>query len=441
MTVGNPTKLILKLSLPLILTNLGQQFYMIVDAAIVGRGVGVKALASVGASDWIYWLFLWAIAGFTQGFSVFISRYFGDKNFSKLNKTLAMSVIICAITSVIFTVVGLCATKPLLLLLKTPSDIIGGAVTYLITMLSGIPIVMAYNMSASILRAMGDGKTPLVAMIIAALLNIGLDLLFVLIFGWGIFGAAFASVLSQAVSFIYCFTRIKKIDCIHLKKDMWKPDTSMITEMLKLALPISFQYIIISAGGIVLQSTINEQGSVFVAGFTATNKLYGLLESMGISFGSAFATFFAQNYGAGKKDRVRKGVGIGILFCAVSSLFITVIVLFFGNNMLQLFLDVGEADGTKALAIGHRYLIIMSWFLFVLYLIHIFRNLLQSMGLSFWPMVSGLAEFGARVGMSKLVILWVGVDILFYAEPTAWFVALVSVAIPYLFLKKKYLYR
>jgi len=248
MTEGNPAKLILSFAFLLILTNVGQQLYMIVDASVVGRGIGVKALAA----------------------------------------------------------------RPLLVLLQTPEDIIGGATVYLLTMISGTLIVMAYNMAAAVLRTFGDGRSPLHAMLIAAFLNAGLDLLFVMVFRWGIFGAAIASVSAQLVSFLYCLTQIKKIAYVQIPKNTWIPDRKMLKELLAFGLPIAFQYIVIAISGIVLQSTINTQGSSFIAGCTATNKLYGLLESTAISLGLAFSTFFSQNYGAGKKARMKKGVQTGV---------------------------------------------------------------------------------------------------------------------------------
>lgn len=161
MTKGSPTKLILRFAIPLILTNLGQQFYMIADASIVGRGVGVKALAAVGAADWTYWMFLWSILGLAQGFSTFISRAFGEKDYRKLNKVFAMSIILCIAIAVFLTAIGLVIAKPLLLILKTPADILSDSVVYITTMISGLLFVMAYNMAAAILRAFGDGKSPL----------------------------------------------------------------------------------------------------------------------------------------------------------------------------------------------------------------------------------------------------------------------------------------
>lgn len=439
MTKGDIWKLLLGFSVPLILTSIGQQLYMIVDAAIVGRGVGVKALAAVGAADWCYWLILWTVTGLTQGFATFVARYFGNKNYHEMNKTISMSVMLCVVIGSVLTVVGMVGTKPILILLDTPADILHDATVYLLTMTAGTAVITAYNMTSAILRAFGDGKSPLIAMIIAAILNVGLDLLFVMVFHWGIFGAAFASVLSQLVSFIYCFLQVKKISCVKIEKTMWKPDFSMIKELLAFAVPLGLQHVVICGGGIVLQSTINLQGSMFVAGFTAVNKLYGLLECTAISFGIAFCTFFAQNYGAKQYDRVRRGVKTGAWLCVLSAVVVMALVFAFGKYMILIFLDVSKEGGAEAFGVAWKYLLYMSCFLVVLYLIHVFRNAFQGIGNSFWSMVSGCAELVVRVGMGKIVYLYTGAEVLYWVEPAAWIGALLFVMIPYYFKQKSLL--
>ena len=439
MTVGSPTKHLLVFALPLIVTNLGQQLYMIVDAAIVGRGVGVKALAAVGATDWIYWLILWTGTGMTQGMSTFVSRYFGDKNYRDMNKSIAMCTLLCGSVGGVLTLAGLIAAKPLLLLLNTPDDSLDGAITYLLTMIAGTLVVAAYNMAASVLRALGDGKTPLIAMGIAALLNVGLDLLFVLVFHMGILGAALASVLSQLVSFVFCFVQIRRIDCVKLDRETWRMDWKMMKSLFAFGMPLALEFIVISLGGIVLQSAINLQGSTFIAGYTATNKVYGLLESSALSLGVAASTFLAQNYGAGKYDRVKRGVWTSTVIVLIMSVVVSVVMYLARNPFMKLFLDSAEEGGPEAHAIAVYYLTILCIMLSILYLLHIFRNTLQAIGVSVWSMLSGVAEFVARVIMSKWVIDLMGSDALFVAEPVAWLAALLFVLIPYFFYRKRLL--
>ena len=439
MTEGSPLKLILLFAIPLIFTNLGQQLYMIVDASIVGRGVGVKALAAVGATDWSYWLILWTITGVTQGFGVFVSRYFGEQEYGKMNRSITMSTILCVVIGAVLTLIGVLAAKPLLILLETPADILDGAVTYLTTMVAGTLVVISYNMAAAILRAFGDGRSPLVAMLIAGLLNVGLDLLFVLVFHLGIFGAAIATVTAQLVSFIYCLIKISKIEYVKLIKADWVPDGKLLKELLLFGLPLAMQYIVIAGSGMIMQSTINQHGSLFVAGYTASNKLYGLLESSAISLGFAFSTFFAQNYGAGNKQRVRSGVRTGVMLSVLLALGVTAVMLLVGKYLLQAFIDAGESEGPAALEIAQHYLLVMAAFLTVCYLIHVYRNALQAMGNSIWSMVSGFAECGVRILMAKVVVSLLGSSVLYYIEPFAWVGALLFIMVPYYIYRKKLL--
>lgn len=436
MTVGNPVKLILTFSLPLILTNLGQQLYMIVDGAIVGRGVGVKALAAVGATDWIYWMILWAVLGLTQGFATFVSRAFGENDYGAVNRTIATSALLCVGICVILTAAGIAAAEPLLLLLETPADVLADAKTYLITMIAGTLVVGAYNMAASVLRAFGDGRSPLIGMGIAALLNVGLDLLFVMVFEMGVFGAALASVIAQGVSFLYCVTRVLRVECVHLSAATFRPDGRLIKSLLLFGIPLALQNVIIALGGIIVQSSINAQGSIFLAGYTATNKLYGLLESSAISVGIAASTFLSQNYGAGLYRRVRDGVKKCTAIVLVMAAAVAGAVLIAGRYLLLLFLDVTKAGGPEALAYGAHYLSLLAWCLAILYLLHVFRNALQAIGVSLWSMLSGVAEFFARVAMAKLGMGLFGTDALFLAEPSAWLAALLLVMIPYFFYQK-----
>lgn len=439
MTQGKPSKLILAFALPLILTNVGQQLYMVVDSSIVGHGVGLKALASVGSTDWIYWLILWTIQGLTQGFAVFISRYFGKQDYRNVNKTIVLSTILCTIIGVVMTIIGLLIAKPLLTLLETPNDIIDNATIYLMTMIAGTLIVTAYNMAAAILRAFGDGKSPLIAMLIAACLNIGLDLLFVLVFHFGVFGAAIASVVAQLFSFLFCLIRIRKVEYIQFENNDWKFNSKMTVEMLAFGLPIALQMIVIAISGMALQSAINLQESIFIAGYTAMNKMFGLLESSAFSLGAASSTFFAQNYGAGRKERVRSGVRTSVIISVIMAVCVMVIMLLVGKYLLQMFINTTEEGATEALQIGFRYLIIASISLVILYLIHVYRNAMQALGSSFWSMISGFAECAVRIFMSKGVVLLLGTGVLYFVEPVAWLGALLFIMIPFYFYRKKLL--
>jgi len=306
-------------------------------------------------------------------------------------------------------------------------------------MIAGTLIVTAYNMAAAILRAFGDGKSPLIAMVIAALMNVGLDLLFVLVFHWGVFGAAIASVTAQLFSFLFCLVRIRKVEYVRFEKGDWAFDRKMAKEMLIFGLPIALQMIVIAASGMVLQSAINLQESIFIAGYTAMNKMFGLLESSAISLGTAASTFFAQNYGAGKKERVRSGVRTSAVISVIMAVCVTIIMLLIGKYLLQMFIDAAEEGATEALQIGFRYLIIASAGLIILYLIHVYRNAMQALGNSFWSMISGFAECVIRILMAKVIVLVLGTGALYFVEPMAWVGALLFIMVPYYHYQKKLL--
>ena len=439
MTQGKPARLMLKFAFPVVLTNLGQQLYQIVDAAIVGRGVGVDALAAVGCTDWTYWMVMWSVSVMTQGFATFVSRYFGKNDPARINKAITMSVYLSLIISAIFTVVGVLGAGPILRLLRTPADILPQAVTYLTTMISGILIVAFYNLTAAILRAFGDSRTPLVAMIIAAALNVVLDLVFVLVFHWGVFGAALASVMSQCVAFLFCTRRIFRIEYVKLDRAAWAWDGQLAGEMARFGIPLAIQYVIIHLGGMIVQSTINDQGSSFVAGYTAVNKLYGLLECTAISLGAAFTTYASQNYGAGNYLRVRRGVKVAMALAVGVALVLLAIVLPLRELLPQLFIDMGEAGAADAIDVAARYLTNMILSLPILYLVYVHRNNLQAIGNSTWSLVSGIAEAVSRVVMAKLFFDIAGVQIMFYIEPVAWLMAWLFVLVPYYFYQKKLL--
>ncbi|MBO7762685.1 MAG: MATE family efflux transporter [Clostridia bacterium] len=441
MTEGKPARLMLRFALPVILTNLGQQLYQIVDAAIVGRGVGVDALAAVGCTDWTYWMVMWSVSAMTYGFATFVSRYFGKNDPDKINKAITMSVYLTLLISAVFTLFGILGARPILTLLGTPTErnILSQAVTYLTVMFSGIIIVGFYNLSGAILRAFGDSKTPLVAMFIAALLNILLDLLFVVVFHWGVFGAAFASVLSQCVAFLFCTFKIFTIKHVRLTRSAWAWDSRLAKEMAAFGIPLAIQYTVIHLGGMIVQSTVNSQGGAFIAGYTAVNKLYGLLECSAISLGAAFTTYASQNYGASNFGRVRRGVNVAMLLAIGTALLLTVTVLPLRSLLPRLFIDMSEVGAADAIRVAAKYLTNMILSLPILYLVYVHRNHLQAIGNSSWSLISGIAEALSRVIMAKLLFGSVGVEIMFYIEPVAWLMAWLLVLLQYYYYPKRLL--
>lgn len=420
MTSGSPVVLILTFSLPLMVGNVFQQLYTVVDTMVVGQVLGVGALAALGAADWVNWMMLGIMQGFTQGFSIRMAQNFGAGKLEDLKKSIAMSALLAGVLAVLLLIVGQLILPGLLAMMQTPESILGDSMQYMRIMFAGIPIVMSYNLLASILRALGDSKSPLYAMIVACLINIGLDFLFVAGFSWGIGGAAIATLIAQMCSAIYCMAALRRISVVRLQREHWQKDYFLCTELMKLGAPMAFQNAIISIGGMIVQSVVNSFGVLFIAGFTATNKLYGVLEVAATSYGYAMITYTGQNLGAGKVDRIKKGLRSAVIVAVFTSAVISAIMLLLGRPILSLFISGTPQEVTAALEIAYHYLAIMSYFLIVLYLLHIYRSTLQGLGDTVMPMVSGIAEFTMRTGIALLLPRWIGQEGIFYAEIFAW---------------------
>ena len=437
MTEGRPLGLIVAFSLPLMLGNVFQQLYTVVDTMVVGQALGVGALAALGAADWLNWMVLGTIQGFTQGFSIKMSHEFGAGIYDRLRKTVANSILLAILSSVVLLLISQAAARPVLELLQTPDAIIGDSLTYLRIMFAGIPVVMAYNILAAILRALGDGKTPLYAMVVAALINVALDLIFVLVFHWGIAGAAGATVIAQVCSGIFCLVSILKLPVLAFSRSDFRMEGRLCLHLMKLGLPMAFQNAIISVGGMIVQFVVNGFGVLFIAGFTATNKLYGILEVAATSYGYAMVTYTGQNLGARKIERISKGMHAAILVAVVTSAVIAAAMLLFGKAILGLFVSGNPEEVAETLNIAYHYLAIMSVFLPVLYILHVTRSCLQGMGNTLLPMLSGIAEFIMRTGTAMLLPLFFGAEGIFYAEILAWLGADVILVTSYIVQMRK----
>lgn len=437
MTQGRPAKLIFTFAIPLMLGNVCQQLYTVVDTAIVGQALGVNALAALGAADWLNWLVLGVIQGFAQGFSIHMAQRFGANDEEGLNRSIGATISIAAVFSVLLLIVSQATMDPILRAMNTPEEVIGGAFTYLRIMFAGIPIIMAYNVLASILRALGDSRTPLYAMLIASVLNIALDLLFVMVFHWGIAGAVIATVIAQLFAALYCLRAVLRIRIIRLKKAYFLPDAVLTRRLLGLGLPVAAQNMIIAIGGMVVQSVVNRYGVLFVAGFTATNKLYGILEIAATSFGYAVTTYVGQNLGAGLLGRIRKGMHSATWIALLTSAVITAAVLLLGRFMVALFISGTPEEVALSTDVAVHYLNIMSICLSVLYMLHIYRSALMGLGDTVMPMASGIVEFVMRIGVALILPVLMGQEGIFYAEVVAWAGAAILLVATYFVRMKK----
>lgn len=437
MTQGRPAKLIFTFAIPLMLGNVCQQLYTVVDTAIVGQALGVNALAALGAADWLNWLVLGVIQGFAQGFSIHMAQRFGANDEEGLNRSIGATISIAAAFSVLLLIVSQATMDPILRAMNTPEEVIGGAFTYLRIMFAGIPIIMAYNVLASILRALGDSRTPLYAMLIASVLNIALDLLFVMVFHWGIAGAVIATVIAQLFAALYCLRAVLRIRIIRLKKAYFLPDAVLTRRLLGLGLPVAAQNMIIAIGGMVVQSVVNRYGVLFVAGFTATNKLYGILEIAATSFGYAVTTYVGQNLGAGLLGRIRKGMHSATWIALLTSAVITAAVLLLGRFMVALFISGTPEEVALSTDVAVHYLNIMSICLSVLYMLHIYRSALMGLGDTVMPMASGIVEFVMRIGVALILPAFLGQEGIYYAEVVAWAGAAILLVATYFVRMKK----
>lgn len=437
MTEGGPVPLIFSFAIPLMIGNVFQQLYTVVDTMVVGKALGVNALAALGAADWMNWMMLGIIQGFTQGFGILLAQEFGAKRYDNLRRSVGNSAALSLLSAIVLLGIGQLLARPVLELLNTPARILPDALLYLRIMYLGIPVVMAYNLLASVLRSLGDGQTPLHAMVVAAVTNILLDLLFVLVLGFGIAGAAAATLIAQLISSLFCLHHIRKIDILSLQAADFRPCGRLPFRLLMLGFPMAFQNAIISVGGMIVQFVVNGFGVLFIAGFTATNKLYGVLEVAATSYGYAMVTYTGQNLGARRTDRIRKGVKSAVLIALLTSLFIAFLMLVFGKGILGWFISGTPEEFEQTLQIAYYYLAVMSICLPILYILHITRSAIQGMGNTILPLVSGIAEFVMRAATAVFLPMLIGEHGIFYAEIMAWTGAVVILIISYFIVIRK----
>ena len=421
MTAGHPGRLLIAFALPLMFGNVFQQFYTVVDTAIVGRGVGMDALAALGSADWLNWLFLGIAQGFSQGFSVRMAQKYGQGDQEGLKRAIGVAArlaIIIAAASLAVAQLGL----PLFLkLLQVPADLKPMATLYCRIVQGGLPAVMFFNFCAATLRAVGDSKTPLIAMIVAALTNVVLDCVTVFGLGWGIAGAAAATVFSQCLSGTICALKIYRSPLLRFSKKHMARDGELEKTLLGLGVPVATQFTVISVGGMFIQSVVNGFAKSFIAGYTATNKLYGILEIAASSYGHAVTSYTGQNYGAAQWGRIRRGVRWAALISLLTSVVIGTVMILFGRQITMLF--ISREDAALAVAAGntaYHYLSVMATALPALYLLYVYRSALEGMGKTHISLLSGMVEFSVRVGGAFIIGMTLVQNGIFYAEVGAW---------------------
>ena len=432
MTRGNPTRLIVLFALPVLAGNALQQLYSLVDSLIVGRILGVTALAAVTASGWLDWTVLSIAMGLAQGFSIQAAQSFGAKDLPELRRTVGQSILLACAATVALELLSQLLLPTVLTWLNTPPETFALTERYLRIIFAGLPLVMALNVLAGFLRALGNSRAPLIAMLCSTCVNIGLDLLFVGKLGMHVEGGALATVLAQGVSVTVCALAVARLKQLHPAAEDLRPDHAMCRKLLRLGSPLAFQNLVISIGGLVLQSVVNGFGFVFMAGYNAASRLQGLVEIAGGSVGTAVGTFAGQNYGARRLDRVRLGLRRSAQLAAVLGIAVGGVMVLFGRQLLSLFL-VSEDPALigEILTFAYRFLCVMSAGLPMLYLLFVYRSTLQGMGDTVIPMVSGFVELAMRILAALLLPRLIAEWGVYFAEIAAWAGAAVLLMIGY----------
>ena len=431
MTCGNAYKQILLFTVPIFLGNLFQQFYSMADSVIVGRTVSTDAMTGVSSTGSINFLVLGLVLGLTAGFSVVVSNAYGAGDMKGVRRAVGNSLVLCAVLGAVITVIAAPLAGPLLRLMNTPAQYFDYAYNYLFVIFCGIGASVLYNITSAILRAVGDSKTPLFFLIMSALLNIGLDLLFIIVFKLHKTGAGLATVISQLLSGVVCLIyMLVKYPMLRPTRDDLKLRPALSMHLIGIGLPMALQYAITAVGCIFRQAslnTLNGEMPGIVTAFAASAKIESILAIPYNSFGAAMATYAGQNYGAKKFDRIRQGVFISMIYCVISW-----IVLWIGSTLsvefvINLFIDKNSGDAIlyfpQMMAYSKEFVLYFNMFFPFLAAVMVYRCALQSIGKSASTMIAGTLELIARTFMVFFMVKYIGYPAILFGEVTAWIAA------------------
>lgn len=435
MTKGSPMRLILGFAVPLLFGLIFQQFYSMVDTIIVGKYLGVDALAAVGATGSVNFLIIGFCMGVCSGFAIPVAQEFGARHEENLRRYVANCVWLSIIFAVVIAVAVSALCRTILEVMRTPDNIIDGSYSYIFIIFLGIPITYLYNMTAAILRSLGDSKTPVIFLVMAAIMNIFLDLLCIIVFRMGVAGAAVATVVSQAIAGVSCLIFMyKKFPILRLSKDEWRWKSQFVGKLCGMGIPMGLQYSITAVGSVVLQSAVNGIGSAAVAAVTAGGKLNLMLICPFDAMGSTMATYGGQNVGAGELERVDRGLKSCIILGVIYSMIATAVVYIAGRYLLLLFLDAGE---TAILDNANVFIRTNALFFIFLALVNIVRFLIQGMGYSKLAVFAGMFEMLARGLMGFSLVPLFGFRAVCFANPLAWVFADIFLIPAYIHVRKK----
>lgn len=422
MTEGSPVRCMVTFAIPMILGNLFQQLYNLADSMIVGKLVGQEALAAVGVSTAITMLFVMVAVGTGIGCSVVISQLFGAEKIKEMKTAISTALISIMVFSLLLSIIGRVFSRSILRLMGTPGDIFAGAETYMNIYFYGFFFLFLYNAFSAVFNALGDSKKPLYFLLFSSAFNIGLDLLFVGKFGWGIAGAAWATFIAQALSAALSFGvllyKLAQIRCESFRYF----DGGMLVNMTRVAIPTIVQQSMVSVGMLLIQTVVNRFGQVFIAGYTAACKIDGIAIVPMVNAGNAVSTFVAQNMGAGKPERAKKGYHIGLVMAMGIGLLIGVIMFFFGDACVGAFMDAAK-DGA-AIAVGAKYISLVSMFYFIMGAMSATNSVLRGAGDMGWFMCVTLVSLALRVFLTFLLADATAGMIIIWANPIGWAVGL-----------------
>lgn len=429
LTKGNIIRLLIAFSLPLIIGNVFQQLYNIVDTKVVGEILGEDALAAMGASSPIFNLIIGAMNGLGNGFGIVVSKYYGAKDMKRMRQTIASSIVLSVGITVVMTVIALLLIRPLLQLLNTPEDIMERCIGYIRVIILFMVFTTAFNLCSAILRAVGDTVRPLIFLIVATVINVGLDVLFVGVWNLDVQGAAYATVIAQAVSFVCCFIYIiKKCPELHVSRSDFSWNWSLIQDLMGQGLAMAFMLCLVSVGTLILQGAINKFGTGIIAAHTIARKLSEIFMLPFSSLGVAAATFTGQNYGAGRYDRIRTGIRDAILISWIWSVIVIAAVYLAAPVLIRL---ISGATTPEVIQTARWYLRFDTPFYFVLGILIVLRNAMQGLGRKIVPMVSSSIELAG-----KLIVAWILADRMGYfgiiiSEPATWILCTILLCVTF----------
>ncbi len=435
LTVGKPFGLILEFALPIVLGNLFQQVYNLVDTLLVGRFLGVEALAGVGATGAINFLIVGFCCGLGSGFVIPIANRFGAKDYEDLRLYFGNSLSLSLVFAVVITTVVSLLTRNILVIMNTPSDIIEYSYNYILVIFLGIPVTLAYNVLAGAVRSIGDSKTPLYVLLIASGVNIVLDYVLIVPVKLGVTGAAIATISSQLMAVVMLIVIIRrKFDLLHLSRKHYHMEKSHIKRLLSMGIPMGLQYSITAIGGVILTSSINTLGAIAVASQTAANKISMLACTPLDSLGTTMATYAGQNLGAGKYDRINEGLRAGLIMGSIFSIAVLVFLLFFSDNLVGLFVT---NPSEELISMSTQFLVTIAFFYIPLTGVNVFRFMLQGLNHATLAITAGFMEMIARMLAGIVLVPIYGFTGACFASPLAWIFADAFLIPAYIYVMKK----